>query len=57
MSEWSTATFDDPTGDVPVIGQFSRWEIALQSVSRLAVVFALSLALILVLGHQLGRPV
>jgi hypothetical protein len=57
MSDWSSATFDDPTGDVPVIGQFSRWEIALQIVSRLAVVFALSLALILVLGHQLGRPV
>lgn len=29
-----------------------RWELALDTVSRLAVVFALSLALILILGHR-----
>ncbi len=40
-----------------VVAQMSHWEVALQSVSHLAVVFALSLALILVLAHQtLPRP-
>lgn len=30
----------------------THWEVALQAISRLAVVFALSLALILILGHR-----
>jgi hypothetical protein len=31
----------------------SSWEVALNTTSRLAVVFALSLALILILAHRL----
>lgn len=51
------AAFDDSTGETEsVLCQLSRWEVALHAVSRLAVVFALSLALILIVGHQLGRP-
>ena len=43
----------DETGEMPVLGVLAPWEVALTSVSRLGVVFALSLALILILGHQL----
>jgi hypothetical protein len=57
MAEFNAAALDDPTGESRLLSQLSRWEVALQSVSRLAVVFALSLALILILGHQLGPPV
>lgn len=53
-----TATFDDRISEPdPVLCQLCPWEVALHAVSRLAVVFALSLALILILGHQLGRPI
>lgn len=39
-----------------VLDDLSPWEVALTTVSRLAVVFALSLALILIVGHQLAGP-
>lgn len=35
-----------------VVAGMTQWELALQSVSHLATVFALSLAFILVLAHQ-----
>ncbi len=54
----STATFEDPPGENdPVLCQLSTWEVALHAISRLAVVFALALALVLILGHQLGQPI
>jgi hypothetical protein len=43
----------DQTREAPLLGILAPWEVALNSVSRLGVVFALSLALILILGHQL----
>ena len=51
----------DPAGDASfdtdaVLHYLSPWEVALSACSRLAVVFALSLCLILVLGHQLAGP-
>jgi hypothetical protein len=57
MADLNAAAFDDPTGESRGLSQLRGWEVALQIVSRLAVVFALSLALILILGHQLGQPV
>lgn len=57
MAHPDTATFDDPAGETDrVLCQLSAWEVALHAVSRLAVIFALALALILILGHQLGQP-
>lgn len=54
----TAAIFEDPPGETdPVLCQLSTWEVALHAVSRLAVVFALTLALILILGHQLGQPI
>lgn len=56
MSDPNIAAFNDPIGDTEsVLRRISPWEVALNAVSRLAVVFALSLALILILGHQLGQ--
>lgn len=58
MSYHSPATFDDPTGETDAILRHeSGWEAALQATSSLAVVFALSLAFILILAHQLGQPI
>lgn len=51
MSFSSSRSFDDPDGDL-FAGPTTHWELALQATSRLAVVFALSLALILILGHH-----
>lgn len=57
MTHPNIVTFEDPTGEVePVLYHLQPWEVALHAVSRLAVVFALSLALILILAHQIGRP-
>ena len=57
MTTSDLAAFDDPTGEVDsVLCQLSWWETALHAVSRLAVVFALALALILILGHQVSHP-
>ncbi|HMC40612.1 MAG TPA: hypothetical protein VKI19_13175 [Acidimicrobiales bacterium] len=57
MAPHTVVLFDDPAEDAgAVLHNFSRGEVALHAVSRLAVVFALSLALILILGQQLQRP-
>ena len=57
MASPDLAAFDDPlTEPESVLRQLSSWEVALDAVSHLAVVFALSLALILILGHQMGQP-
>lgn len=49
--------FDEPPAETDsILCQMAGWEVALNAVSRLAVVFALSLALILILAHQMGRP-
>ncbi len=57
MATPDIAAFDDPVAEPDsVLRQVSTWEVALYEVSRLGVVFALSLALILILGHQLGQP-
>lgn len=57
MTHPELTAFDDPTGESPaILCQLSRWEVVLHAVSRLAVVFALALALILILGHQAGQP-
>ncbi|HWE54864.1 MAG TPA: hypothetical protein VG435_05095 [Acidimicrobiales bacterium] len=48
---YSSAPFDDADGELFTCPT-SHWELALQATSRLAVVFALSLALILILGHR-----
>lgn len=57
MPHAELTAFEDPTPEADsVLCHLSRWEVALHAVSRLAVVFALSLALILILGHQLGQP-
>ena len=59
MSHLDFAADDDPTGEVdPVLlCGLTWWELALHAVSKVAVVFALALALILILGHQIGHPV
>lgn len=58
MTQSDIATFEDTTGQADsVLSRLSWWEVALYAGSRLAVVFALSLALILILGHQMGPPV
>jgi hypothetical protein len=56
MADLHPATFEEPTGESTVLHSLHGWEVALNAVSRLAVVFALSLALILILGHQVGQP-
>ena len=53
MPAFSDSDPTDGTRETPALGVLAPWEVALHSVSRLAVVFALSLALILILGHQL----
>ena len=53
MEHSGEASFDTES----VLHYLSPWEVALSAVSRLAVVFALSLCLILVLGHQLAGGV
>jgi energy-converting hydrogenase Eha subunit F len=56
MTDAEPHPFDDPTGETyAVLHSMSAWEAALHAVSRLAVVFALSLALILILGHQMTQ--
>ncbi len=58
MVHSTAATFEDPPVETDrELCQLSPWEIALHAISRLAVVFALALALILILGHQLGQPI
>lgn len=58
MPYTSSAPLDDPTGETEaVLTRFTTWEVALAAVSRLAVVFALALALVLIVGHQLGQPI
>jgi hypothetical protein len=58
MTPPDIAAFEDAVGQVDsVLSQLSWWEVALYAVSRLAVVFALALALILILGHQVAQPV
>lgn len=58
MSQPDVAAFEDTMGQGdPVLSRLSWWEVALYAGSRLAVVFALALALILILGHQMGQPV
>ena len=52
MDPASEATFDTDS----VLHYLSPWEVALSTVSKLAVVFALSLSLILILGHQMAGP-
>lgn len=47
---------DAPAETDSILCQMAGWEVALNAVSRLAVVFALSLALILILAHQMGQP-
>jgi hypothetical protein len=57
MADLNPVSSDDPTGERPGgLHSFSPWEAALDAVSHLAVVFALTLALILIVGHQLGHP-
>lgn len=58
MKQPDIAAFEDTMGQADsVLSPLSWWEVALYAVSRLAVVFALALALILILGHQMGQPV
>lgn len=58
MKQPEIAAFEDTMGQADsVLSPLSWWEVALYAVSRLAVVFALALALILILGHQMGQPV
>lgn len=58
MVHLDTAHFDETTNEPDsILHQLNAWEVALDAVSRLAVVFALSLALILILAHQLGQPI
>ena len=52
MDQANEASFDTES----VLHYLSPWEVALSTVSKLAVVFALSLSLILILGHQLATP-
>ena len=52
MEHAGSASFDTDE----VLHYLSPWEVALSAVSKLAVVFALSLCLILILGHQLAGP-
>ena len=49
-----TRSNSQPVRRPPVVAAMTQWEFALQSVSHLAVVFALSLALILILAHQVA---
>jgi hypothetical protein len=47
-----TAAFEDsPADSRPVLRQLGPWEVALATTTNLAVVFALSLALILIAGR------
>lgn len=58
MKQPDIAAFEDTMGQADsVLSPLSWWEVALYAVSRLAVVFALALALILILGDQMGQPV
>ena len=52
MDHAGDASFDTDA----VLRHLSPWEVALTTVSQLAVVFALSISLILILGHQLAGP-
>jgi hypothetical protein len=55
MEPGAEATFEGFDTD-SVLHYLSPWEVALSAVSKLAVVFALTLSLILILGHQLAGP-
>ena len=55
MDQSGEATFEAFDTD-SVLHHLSPWEVALTAVSKLAVVFALSLSLILILGHQMAGP-
>jgi hypothetical protein len=58
MTQPDIAAFENTMGQSDSeLSRLSWWEVALYAVSRLGVVFALALALILILGHQMGRPV
>lgn len=59
MSHLEFAADDDATGesDSVLLSGLAWWEVALHAVSKVAVVFALALALILILGHQIAPPV
>lgn len=53
MVDADSAVLEDPAYEPRrVVAPLSPWEVALHSISQLAVVFALSLALILILGHS-----
>ena len=55
MDHSGEATFEAFEPD-SVLRYLSPWEVALSAVSKLAVVFALSISLILILGHQMAGP-
>jgi hypothetical protein len=56
MAHSESSPFEDPADPAPFLMPLNQWEVALHSLSRLAVLIALSLALILILGQQLGQP-
>ena len=56
MSSSDSPSLEEPTESLPVLVPQTRSEVALDSLSRLAVLVALSLALILILGQQLSHP-
>ena len=57
MSDTRLSPPEESTRDTySVLHSVDPWEVALYAIMRLGVVFALTLALILVLGHQLSGP-